>query len=117
MVDRQLLRACASLGIRLIHSKPGQPAGRGKIERFFRSVREQFLVEIGSGRELDDLGQLNTLFTAWVETVYHRRVHSETGQTPIATLVDDARRCCRRRPSCARRSCGPSSAPSPRPPR
>jgi putative transposase len=67
----------------LIHSKPGQPAGRGKIERFFRSVREQFLVEIGSGRELDDLGQLNTLFTAWVETVYHRRVHSETGQTPI----------------------------------
>ena len=70
MVDRQLLRACASLGIRLIHSKPGQPAGRGKIERFFRTVREQFLVEIGSGRELDDLVQLNTLFTAWVETVF-----------------------------------------------
>jgi putative transposase len=83
MVDKQLLRACASLGIRLIHSRPGQPAGRGKIERFFRTVREQFLVEIGSGRELDDLVQLNTLFTAWVETVYHRRVHSETGQAPI----------------------------------
>jgi len=82
-VDKQLLRACASLGIRLIHSKPGQPAGRGKIERFFRTVREQFLVEIGSGRELDDLLQLNTLFTAWVETVYHRRMHSETGQNPI----------------------------------
>jgi putative transposase len=49
-VDRQLLRACASLGIRLVHSKPGQPAGRGKIERVFRTVREQFLVEIGSGR-------------------------------------------------------------------
>jgi putative transposase len=46
-------------------------------------VRDQFLVEIGSGRELDDLVQLNTLFTAWVETVYHRRVHSETGQTPL----------------------------------
>ena len=82
-VDKQLLRACASLGIRLIHSKPGQPAGRGKIERFFRTVRDQFLVEIGSGRELDDLVQLNTLFTAWVETVYHRRVHTETGQPPI----------------------------------
>jgi putative transposase len=83
MVDKQLLRACACLGIRLVHSKPGQPAGRGKIERFFRTVREQFLVEIGSGRELADLVQLNTLFTAWVETVYHRRVHSETGQAPI----------------------------------
>ncbi|MGH3655822.1 MAG: DDE-type integrase/transposase/recombinase [Micromonosporaceae bacterium] len=81
-VDKQLLRACASLGIRLVHSKPGQPAGRGKIERVFRTVREQFLVEIGTGRELDDLVELNTLFTAWVETVYHRRVHSETDQTP-----------------------------------
>ncbi len=82
MIDKQLQRACACLGIRLVHSRPGQPAGRGKIERFFRTVREQFLVEIGSGRELDDMTQLNTLFTAWVETVYHRRVHSETGQTP-----------------------------------
>jgi hypothetical protein len=82
MVDKQLLRACASLGIRLVHSKPGQPAGRGKIERAFRTVREQFLVEIGSGRELQDMVQLNTLFTAWVEKVYHQREHSETGQTP-----------------------------------
>lgn len=88
MVDKQLLRACASLGIRLVHSRPGQPAGRGKIERFFRTVRDQFLVEIGSGRELDTplaqgLAQLNQLFTAWVETVYHRRVHSETDQAPL----------------------------------
>ncbi len=81
-VDRQLLRACASLGIRLTHSRPGQPAGRGKIERFFRTVRDQFLVEIGTGRELSDMVELNTLFTAWVETVYHRREHSETGQSP-----------------------------------
>ena len=83
MIDKQLQRACACLGIRLVHSRPGQPAGRGKIERFFRTVREQFLVEIGSGRELDDMAQLNTLFTAWVETVYHRREHSETGQAPM----------------------------------
>jgi putative transposase len=82
-VDKQLLRACASLGIRLVHSKPGQPAGRGKIERAFRTVRDQFLVEIGSGRELQDMVQLNTLFTAWVEKVYHCREHSETGQTPM----------------------------------
>jgi len=82
-IDRQLERACASLGIRLIHSKPGQPAGRGKIERLFRTVREQFLVEIGTGHQVADLVELNTLFTAWVETVYHRRVHSETGQTPL----------------------------------
>jgi len=35
MVSSQLLRALAILGITLTHSKPGQPAGRGKIEKFF----------------------------------------------------------------------------------
>ncbi|MBP2371792.1 DDE-type integrase/transposase/recombinase [Pseudonocardia parietis] len=93
-VDAWLLRACAKLGIRLIHSTPGRPQGRGKIERFFRTVREQFLVEITGessseatepGRHLvGDLHELNRLFTAWVETVYHRRVHSETDQAPLA---------------------------------
>ena len=45
-VSKQLLRACASLGARLVHSKPGRPQGRGKIERFFETVRAQFLVEV-----------------------------------------------------------------------
>jgi len=96
-VDAWLLRACAKLGIRLIHSTPGRPQGRGKIERFFRTVREQFLVELTgepgepgepgdqTGRHLvADLLELNQLFTAWVETVYHRQIHSETGQVPLA---------------------------------
>jgi putative transposase len=88
-VDRWLLRGCAKLGIRLVHSTPGRPEGRGKIERFFRTVREQFLVEITGeadviGRHhVADLAELNRLFAAWVETVYHRTIHSETGQTPL----------------------------------
>jgi putative transposase len=84
-VDTRLLRACASLAIRLTHSKPGRPQGRGKIERFFRTVRDQFLVELGEERvgQIEHLTELNRLFTAWVETVYHRAVHSETGQPPI----------------------------------
>jgi putative transposase len=83
-VDAQLLRACASLGIRLVHSRPGKPAGRGKIERVFRTVRDQFLVELGApGSQVADLVELNRLFTAWVETVYHRRPHGETGQPPL----------------------------------
>ena len=90
-VDAWLLRACAKLGIRLIHSTPGRPQGRGKIERYFRTVREQFLVEITgnpggdpSRHPVADLGELNALFTAWVETVYHRQIHSETGAAPLA---------------------------------
>jgi putative transposase len=82
-VDGALKRAAARLGIKITHSAPGRPQGRGKIERFFGVVREQFLVEIGDGQQVASLAQLNTLFTAWVETVYHTRPHSETGQPPM----------------------------------
>jgi putative transposase len=83
-VDAWLLRGCAVLGIKLIHSRPGKPEGRGKIERFFRTVRDQFLVEIGDGAGVPDLAGMNRLFQAWTETVYHRAVHSETGEAPLA---------------------------------
>jgi putative transposase len=92
-VDAWLLRACGKLGIRLVHSTPHRPQGRGKIERFFRTVRDQFLLEVPdtNAAELAQTGmspaaallELNGLFTAWVESVYHHRVHSETGQTPL----------------------------------
>lgn len=81
-VSAQLLRACASLRVRLIHSRPHRPEGRGKIERFFRTVRDQFLVEVAH-TDIDDIAGLNQAFGAWVETVYHRAVHSETGQAPL----------------------------------
>ena len=83
-VDAWLLRGCAVLGIRLIHSRPGKPEGRGKVERFFRTVREQFLVEAGDGAGIADLAEMNRLFQAWLETVYHRAAHSETGEAPLA---------------------------------
>ncbi|MEU5943891.1 DDE-type integrase/transposase/recombinase [Micromonospora sp. NPDC047548] len=85
-VDAWLLRACASLGVKLVHSTPGRPQGRGKIERFFRTVRDQFLVELSTpdtANLVTDLVSLNRLFTAWTETEYHRSTHSETGQTPL----------------------------------
>ena len=74
-VDSWLLRACGKLGIRLIHSTPHRPQGRGKIERWFRGVREQFLVEVAdsTAEALAERGlspaaallELNALFTAW----------------------------------------------------
>jgi putative transposase len=77
----QLARVCAVLGIRLTHSAPGRPQGRGKIERFFRTLRSQFLVEVGD--EPGRLADLNGLLTAWIERVYHHATHSQTGQTPV----------------------------------
>jgi putative transposase len=85
-ISKRLLRACATLGIKLSHSAPGRPAGRGKIERVFRTVRDQFLVEVEL-RGVADLDELNRLFQAWVEVVYHRRPHTETGQAPIERFL------------------------------
>ncbi|TDO26067.1 Mu transposase-like protein [Kribbella sp. VKM Ac-2527] len=97
-VDSWLLRACGKLGIRLVHSTPHRPQGRGKIERFFRTVRDQFLVEVAdtnadqlAGKQLTPaagLLELNALFTAWVESVYHHQVHSETQQSPLTRWND-----------------------------
>ena len=94
-IDSGLRRACAVLGIKLTHSQPGRPAGRGKIERFFRTVRDQFLVEISdnpddpssAGTIVGSLVELNSLFTAWVEQDYHQRIHTETDMPPLARFL------------------------------
>jgi putative transposase len=83
----QLAWSAAVLDIRITHSRPGRPQGRGKIERWNRTCRDQFLVEIetagaGGGSACSSLADLNRLFTAWLHQRYHRTVHSETGQSP-----------------------------------
>ncbi len=80
--SKQLARICAVLGIRLIHSAPGRPQGRGKIERFFRTLRDGLLVEL-DGSAPPELPELERVLQAWIERVYHRRAHSETKLTPI----------------------------------
>ena len=81
-VSTQLAAACATLGIRPIHSTPYAPNTKGKIERFFGTVRSQFLPEVENAR-ISTLDDLNASFQAWVELVYHRAVHSETNQAPL----------------------------------
>jgi putative transposase len=77
-----LARTCAVLGIRLVHSKPYAPEGRGKQERANRYIREAFLAE-ATHVGIDSLDDLNDRFTAWAEQVANRRTHAETNQTPI----------------------------------
>ncbi len=93
-VDEALLRTCARLGIRVTHSAPGEPEGRGKVERIFRTVREQFLVEVHGDKEnpvghyVADLAAMSEALRLWVTRVYHRQVHSQTGQTPLQRWAD-----------------------------
>lgn len=76
-----LLRyACARLGIALLHSRPGIPEGRGKIERFFRTVRSQLLPLL---TEATSLEELNAGLRQWLEEDYQVRSHSSTQQAPL----------------------------------
>jgi len=75
-----LARSCALAGISLIHSKPYDSPSRGKVERFFRSVRERFLSGIQEGITLHEL---NEAFWLWLQDDYHHKLHSGIGERPI----------------------------------
>ena len=77
--SKHLEHITASLGIALIHARPYKPQGKGKIERFFRTVRMQFLTEV----DRMSLDELNGAFDLWIRQVYHQRVHSGTGKKPL----------------------------------
>jgi len=77
--SQHLAQITASLGIALVHSTPYQPEGRGKCERWFRTVRGQFL----SRWQGEDLATLNQTFWSWLQEAYHQSSHSVTGQTPL----------------------------------
>lgn len=81
--SHQLAWSAAVLDIALVHSRPRRPQGRGKIERWNRTVRDQFLVEIEAAGAVESLDDLNRLFTAWCHQHYHRAVHTETGAAPV----------------------------------
>jgi transposase InsO family protein len=76
---KHLEHVCASLAIALVHAKPYQPQGKGKIERFFRRVRQQFLPTITLPISLD---MLNEQFELWLRQNYHSKRHSAIGTTP-----------------------------------
>jgi putative transposase len=80
--SQQLARIAASLGILIVHTPPYQPEGRGKIERFFRTVRDQFLTNLDRKQSLS-LEELNERYWAWLENVYHRCEHSALASTPL----------------------------------
>jgi transposase InsO family protein len=79
----------AQLGMKLLHTRPHVPEGKGKIERFFRRVREQFLTRFW--RDGLTLADLNEAFWRWVELDYHRSPHKGLdGRTPLDVWVSAA---------------------------
>ena len=70
---------CAHLGIGLVHSKPYDSPSRGKIERFFRTVRECFLIDAKAAT----LDEMSEKFKAWLRDGYHHRHHHGIDCRPI----------------------------------
>lgn len=82
--SQHLRQVAAKLGISLPHTPPYKPRGRGKIERFFRTVRDSFL----TGRTKTSLNKLNTDFVQWINT-YHHSQHRSIRMTPIERKLTD----------------------------
>lgn len=92
---------CARLGIHLIFCRPYAPEGKGKLERWHRTLRDQFLSELDE-RRIKDLDDLNARLWAWLEQVYHQTPHAGlAGLTPLARYQRDLPRI---------RSLGPKAA-------
>jgi len=86
---KDLTVICGRLGCLLCHTPVRDAAAKGKIERFFRTVREHFLC-----RQLDvsSLAALNAQFTRWVEDEYHDTIHSTLGVKPVDRFALDIAR-------------------------
>lgn len=79
-VSKEITLICARLGCILSHTPVRDGAAKGKIERFFRTVRECFLTR---NLDLSSLENLNKQFIAWVEDEYNSKNHSTLGMKPI----------------------------------
>jgi len=92
--SRHLEYVTASLAIALIHARPYKPQGKGKIERWFKTVRTRLLPGF-TGTSLD---ALNQALDHWIDTGYHRKTHASTGETPLARFISKMH-CLRKAPA------------------
>ena len=88
--SHQLALICAKIGVALIHARPFQPEGKGKIERFFRTCRAQLIAEL-TDQDTASLTALNRRLAVWIEGEYHRQPHRGLEQqTPLECWAQSA---------------------------
>ncbi len=81
---------CGRLGVALVHAKPHDPEARGKMERLWRTMREQCLDHLGPVQSLHDV-QVRLL--AWLDKHYHVAPHKGLmGRTPARVYEAHARK-------------------------
>lgn len=80
---------CAKLGTALIHSKPYDSPSRGKIERFFRTVRDMFLPNLYIEHKSFSLEEINAAFSRWLLDEYNNNIHKSIHDTPMDRYLAD----------------------------
>lgn len=80
---------CAKLGTALIHSKPYDSPSRGKIERFFRTVRDMFIPNLYLGARTLTLDVINDEFKKWILEEYNLNTHSGINDAPMDRYLAD----------------------------
>lgn len=84
-----LQAVCARLEIRLIYCRPYVPEGKGKLERYHRTLRAGFLNELDMDK-VRDIFDLNARLWAWLEELYHKEPHCGLeGLTPLERYRKD----------------------------
>ncbi len=89
-ISAHLKQVAADLKMQLVHSAVGQPRGRGKIERFFRTLNQLFASTqpgyITEARPATaptlTLSELDERLRRFLVNDYNDRPHREIGQTP-----------------------------------
>ena len=82
--------ACAQLGIRLVFARPYDGASKGKIERFWRTLRGHVLDRLDMTK-VTTVDDLNVRLMTWVTSEYNQRPHAGlSGRTPLSVFEDDA---------------------------
>lgn len=84
-----LQAVCARLEIRLIYCRPYTPESKGKLERWHRTLRADFMNELDMDK-VRDIHDLNARLWAWLEELYHKTPHSSLeGLTPLERYRKD----------------------------
>jgi transposase len=90
-VSTQTQRILDTLGLVIVHSRVAKPSGRGKVERFIRTTREQFFRPLEDEHSIESLQELDQRFHSWLESEYHRSPHRGLGgKTPLEAWVEKA---------------------------
>jgi hypothetical protein len=89
---------CAANAIGITHTEPGRPQGKGKIERFYETVENQFITwvrvkikEMPSSSSYT-IEHLNRDLAAYLQDEYHVRVHGGTNETPASRFFKESLR-------------------------